>query len=517
MHTRTGIYGRYSDSNQDDGYSIEYQLSECQEYLDKQGLSLTKTYIDQAITGTKVAGREAFHELIHDVKNGLIDIIVVYKFNRLFRNAYESHKYRKLFKKHNVRLISITQLMDDETSAGRLMINVLADIDQFQSETISDFVKSSMREMAKQGYYTGGTVPYGYTLETVFDNGKKKKKKYIPDESEREVVKTLFELYADNHSLKYLQDYTKKIGVSSRSGKSFGITTIARMLRNDFYIGVLRYNAQGHEPIVVYDIIPPIIDKVLWNRVQQRHKSQNLVKPRKKKDLYSLTGKIMCGKCEKHFFGIRSASVQRGKKYEYRYYVCSTSKTYSECNCKRIRKDYLEELALNEIKKHILNEKAIEQIANEIMAQLTQNPDGQRNKLKELKKELSTVKSQISELLELRSLKLVNNAYVAEHMARYEERAKELDVQILAIEHQAKTELTHSMIVDYLNKMLSISDTTDDEVLQTIFNNFVDKIIIDNETIEVFLFVSPNSNRFEYKVSLGQPKCTKYSNIKRPQ
>lgn len=517
MQPRTGLYVRYSDTNQDHGYSIEYQLSECQDYLNKQGLPLTKTYIDQAITGTKVAGREAFHELVHDVKNGLIDVIIVYKFSRIFRNAYESHKYRKLFKKHNVRLISITQLMDDETSAGRLMINVLADIDQFQSETISDFVKSSMREMAKQGYFTGGTVPYGYKLETVFDNGKKQKKKYVPDEFEKEVVKHLFELYADNYSLKYLQDYTKSIGASSRSGKSFGITSIARMLRNDFYIGVLRYNAQGHEPIVVYDVIPPIIDQVLWDRVQQRHKSKRRLKPRKRKDLYSLTGKIICGKCGKHFFGIRSASVQRGKKYDYKYYVCSTSKTYAECSCKRIRKDYLEDTVLTEIKKHILNEKAIYQIANDIIVKLGENPEGQKVKLKELRKEQATVKSQITELLELRSLKLVNNAYVAEHMKKYEERAKEIDIQIMSIEQQTKTVLSHAMIVDYLNKMLSISDTTDDEVLQTIFNNFVDKIVIDNETIEVFLFVSPSADQFVYNRPSGQPKWSLYTKTNRPK
>jgi site-specific DNA recombinase len=516
MHIRVGLYARYSDTKQDDGYSIEYQMSECQEYLNKQGLSLTKTYIDQAITGTKVAGREAFHELINDVKNELIDVVVVYKFSRIFRNAYESHKYRKMFKKHNVKLISVTQLVDDETSSGQLMIGVMANIDEYQSAVISDHVKSAMREMVSEGFFAGGTVPYGYKLEVV-QYGKKVRKRYVPDEYEKEVVKKLFELYADNYSLKYLQDYTKSIGAATRQGKSFGTTSIARMLRNDFYIGVLRYNAQGHEPIVVYDIIPPIIDKVLWDRVQKRHKSQNYVRPRKRKDLYSLTGKIICGKCKKHFFGIRSASVQRGKKYDYKYYVCSTSKTYAECSCKRIRKDFLEETVLNEIKNHILNEKAIYQIANEIISKLGENPDSQKSKLKQLKKELSTIKSQISELLELRSLRLVNNAYVAEHMAKYEERAKELDVQILSIEQQTKTAISHAMIVDYLNKMLTISDTTDDEVLQTIFNNFVDKIVIDNEEIKIYLFVSPTADKIVYKVPHGQPKWSLYKNIKRQQ
>ena len=511
---RIGIYGRYSDSNQDDGFSIEYQLSECTDYMNKHGMELHKTYIDQAVTGTKVAGRDAFHELVHDVKNDLIDVIVVYKFSRIFRNAYESHVYRKLFEQHGVKLISVTQQVDDETSSGKLMIGVMANIDEYQSAVISDHVKSAMREMVSEGFFAGGTVPYGYKLETV-QHGKKTRKKYVPDEFEKEVVNKLFELYADNYSLKYLQDYTKSIGAAARSGKPFSIQTIARMLRNDFYIGVLRYNAQGHEPIVVHDIILPIIDRVLWDRVQYRHKRQKHVRPRNRKDLYSLTGKIVCGKCGAHFFGIRSASTQRGKYYDYKYYVCSESKTYKTCSCKRVRKDFLEKAVLDEIKRYILNEKAIYQIANEIIVKLGENPDVQKNRFKELKKELATVKSQISELLDLKSLKLIDNVYLVEHMKPLQERAKELEVQIYAIEQQTKMTITHAMIVDYLNKMMDISDTTDDEVLQTIFNNFVEKIVIDNEEIKIHLFVSPFVDKFEYKVSQGQPSVTICSKIKR--
>lgn len=514
LGSRIGIYGRYSDSNQDDGFSIEYQLSECTDFLNKHGMELHKTYIDQAVTGTKVAGRDAFHELIHDVKNDLIDVIVVYKFSRIFRNAFESHKYRQLFKKHGVKLISVTQQVDDETSSGKLMIGVMANIDEYQSAVISDHVKSAMREMVSEGFFAGGTVPYGYKLETV-QHGKKTRKRYVPDEFEREVVKKLFELYADNYSLKYLQDYTKSIGAAARSGKPFSIQTIARMLRNDFYIGVLRYNAQGHEPIVVNDIIPPIIDRMLWDRVQQRHKNRNYVRPRKRKDLYSLTGKIVCGKCGAHFFGIRSTSMQRGKKYDYKYYVCSTSKTYHACSCKRVRKDFLEKAVLDEIKKYILNEKAIYQIANEIIVKLGENPDAQKKKHKDLKKELATVKSQISELLDLKSLKLVDNVYLVEHMKPLQEKAKELEVQIYAIEQQTKMTISHAMIVDYLNKMMDISDTTDDEVLQTIFNNFVEKIVIDNEEIKIYLFVSPFVDMFAYNTSRGQPQWSQYTIIKR--
>ena len=170
---------------------------------------------------------------------------------------------------------------------------------------------------------------------------------------------------------------------------------------------------------------------------------------------------------------------------------------------------------MGEIKKYILNEKAIYQIANEIVAKLGENPDGQKNKFKELKKELTTVKSQISELLDLKSLKLVDNVYLVEHMKPLQERAKELEMQIYAIEQQTKMTISHAMIVDYLNKMMNISDTTDDEVLLTIFNNFVEKIVIDNEEIKIHLFVSPFVDMFVYNTSQGQPQFTVGTIIKR--
>ena len=175
----------------------------------------------------------------------------------------------------------------------------------------------------------------------------------------------------------------------------------------------------------------------------------------------------------------------------------------------------LEKAVLDEIKKHILNEKAIYQIANEIIVKLGENPDAQKSKHKEFKKELTTVKSQISELLRLKSLKLVTDAYLIEEMKPLEARAKELEIQIYAIEQQTKMTITHAMVVDYLNKMMDISDTTDDEVLQTIFNSFVEKIIVDNEEIKIYLFVSLYDNNFVDKLSHGQPRVNLYKKIKR--
>lgn len=510
---RTDTYIRYSDHKQDDGFSVEYQMTEIEEFMYKNGLELRKHHIDQAISGTKVAGREAFFELIHDVKEGLVDVIVVYKLNRIFRNAYESQKYRKLFKKYNVKLMSVTQQIDEDTSAGRLMTNVLSDIDQYQSETISDHVKSSMREMARQGYFTGGTVPFGYTLEFI-ENGKKPRKKYKPDETESAVVHKLFELYADGYSLRYLQTYLIDNGYLTRQGKQFGITTIARILGNDFYIGTLRYSTQGYEDIVVENAVPPIIEADLWRRVQERKNANKQVQPRKRKRLYALTGKIFCGVCGEHFYGMQSGSTQNGKYYAYRYYVCSKRKGYQACHCDRIRKDYIEDVVLQEIKRRILNEDAITRLASEISALCSSSPSELSAEIKNLSKRKNELEKGIDLLLEMRLAGEMSADILKKKSVVLEAELAETINQIFALEERRKNSVTPESVEKYLRSMLDHADSTDDEVLKNLFDNFVDRIVIDNDTVDVTLVVRPSA-RIAYKTTSGHPQVTQSAIHKR--
>lgn len=510
---RVRTYIRYSDHKQDDGFSVEYQMTEIEEFLFRNALELHKHHIDQATTATKVAGREAFFELVHDVKDGLVDIIVVYKLNRIFRNAYESQKYRKLFQKHGVKLMSVTQQIDEDTSAGRLMTNVLSDIDQYQSETISDHVKSSMREMARQGYFTGGTVPFGYTLE-VQENGKKQRKKYIPDENEKAVVKRIFELYADNYSLRYLQQYLTENGYKTRQNKQFGITTIARMLGNDFYIGTLRYSTQGYEDIVIENAVPSIIEADLWRRVQERKKANKQVAPRKRKSLYALTGKIYCGLCGQHFYGMQSGSKQNGIYYAYRYYVCSKRKGYQTCECDRIRKDYLENIILQEIKKRILNEEALKRLAGEISALCSTTPGELTKEKKSLLKRQTTLESQIDTLLEMRLAGEMSADILKKKSVVIEAEIAEIKNALFSIDERIKNSVTAESVEKYLRSMLAHAESTDDEILKHLFDNFVDKVVIDNERVDVSLIVRP-FGRVAYKKTSGQPHVLLYANYKR--
>ena len=512
---RVRTYIRYSDHKQDDGFSVEYQIAEIEDFLYKNALELHKHHIDQATTATKVAGREAFFELVQDVKDGLVDIIVVYKLNRIFRNAYESQKYRKLFQKHGVKLMSVTQQIDEDTSAGRLMTNVLSDIDQYQSETISDHVKSSMREMARQGYFTGGTVPFGYTLD-IIENGKKQRKKYVPHETEKKVVQKIFKLYADNYSLRYLQQYLTDNGFLTRQGKQFGLTTIARMLANDFYIGTLRYSTQGYEDIIIENAVSPIIDADLWHKVQERKNANKQVAPRKRKRLYSLTGKIFCRLCGAHFYGMQSGSHQNGKYYAYRYYVCSNRKGYQNCNCNRIRKDYLENAVLQEIKKRVLNDDAIKRLSAEISALCNTTPTEISNEIKRLSKLKNTLENDIDELLDMRLAKEITPERFKQKTAVKEVELLEVKNELFALEERLKNSITAESVETYLRSMLAHAESTDDEILKHLFDNLVEKIVIDNERVDVALIVRP-LGRLAYKKTSGHPHVLLSANYKRAE
>lgn len=256
-------YIRYSDHKQDDGFSIEYQTTEVQDFAERNGIEIDKYFIDKAQTATKVAGREEFFALIDDVKAGKIKSIIVYKLSRIFRNSLESAKYRELFRKQGVKLMSVTESVDEETSSGRFQTNIMASVDQYQSETISDHVKSSMREMARQGYYTGGTVKYGFALKEI-PNGQKIRKAYIPHPTESDIVQRIFRMYAEGKSFPMIRDTLNEEGIKTKKGGKWYVAILQKIIEDDMYMGVYRFKTKGYDDIVVENKIPIIVDKMLW-------------------------------------------------------------------------------------------------------------------------------------------------------------------------------------------------------------------------------------------------------------
>lgn len=487
---RVRAYLRYSSHNQDDGYSIEYQTTEIQEFAKKNGFEIEKMHIDQAQTATKTAGRDEFFALMNAVKNNEVDIIIVYKTSRIFRNSYESHKYRNLFIKHNVKFISATQTIDESTPEGRFMASTIANVDQYQAETTSDHVKSSMREMARQGYYTGGRVLFGYGLKS-FEHGGRIRKKYTPNPDEVKIVNLLFNMFAKGNSVVEIMNYFIKNNIKNRRGKYFNEQNLRSMLKNDCYIGTMRYKVKDYDEIVTENAHPAIISENLWNAVQHEFAKKKPVKPKKKKYNYSLTGKVFCGHCDTHFFGTSSTAVRGEYRYTYHSYVCRQKRNFRTCENPQIKKELLESIALEAIQKKILNEKCIDHIVSQTVIEYENAPSTVQGKIKELNQRKNEINKQLNILVDMRLNNEIPSDIIIQRSKPLQQELLEIEKHLFVCEEQKTNSITPDEVKSFLLEMMKLSNETSEKVKHILFNHFIEKIVVSRHEVAIKLRVSP--------------------------
>ncbi len=506
---RVRAYLRYSSHNQDDGFSIEYQSTEIQEFAHKNGFEIEKMHIDQAQTATKTAGRDEFFALMDAVKRNEVDVIVVYKTSRIFRNSYESHKYRELFKKHNVKFISVTQNIDESTAEGRFMASTIANVDQYQAETTSDHVKSSMREMARQGYYTGGRVLFGYNLES-FEHGGRIRKKYTPNDEQAKIVKILFEMFAKGNSVVEIMNHFMQKDYRNNYGKFFNEQNLRNMLKNDCYVGVIRYKVQDHDEIVTENAHPAIISENLWNAVQHEFSKKKPVKPRKKKYSYSLTGKVFCGHCGTHFFGCSSTAVRGKHRYTYHSYVCRKKRNFRNCENPQIKKELLEDIALEAIKMKILNEDCINHIVNMTVEEYENAPSNVQWKIRDLNKRKTDINKQLNILTDMRLNGEMSGDILKQRSVPLQQELLEIEKHIFVFEEQKSTSITPDEVKSFLLDMLKKSDDASESAKKILFNHFIENIVVSRHEVKVNLRVF-SSEKLAYNSNIATPIFSLYA------
>jgi DNA invertase Pin-like site-specific DNA recombinase len=133
--------------------------------------------------------RPTLQELLEDIKQGKVDMVLVYKIDRLTRSPKDFYQLIELFERYKADFVSITERFDTSTPAGRLLRNIMLTFAQFERELASERTRDKMLQRAQKGMWNGGLVPYGY---------KAIDKKLIPDEKEAEAVRLMFETYVEN-------------------------------------------------------------------------------------------------------------------------------------------------------------------------------------------------------------------------------------------------------------------------------------------------------------------------------
>ena len=355
---RCAIYTRKSSEEglEQDFNSLDAQREAGEAYIKSQrheGWELITTkYDDGGYSGGNM-DRPALKNLLFDISAGKIDVVVVYKVDRLSRALSDFAKIVDVFDKQSVSFVSVTQQFNTTTSMGRLTLNMLLSFAQFEREVTGERIRDKVAASKKKGMWMGGPLSIGYD---VID------RKLIINEYEAEIVRFIYTRFLELNGapLKTLlqelkqKDYRNKSWISKVGnnivGKDFTLNQISQILRKPIYIGKIKHKDK------IYDgEHKAIISQEIWDQVQERLVKTAFVKnPVANSERPKLAGKIY------DYLGNKlsptySYKYYDGKKYKMKYYVnreiCKTGKTDSQF--KRIRADNIDSVVENELLKII--------------------------------------------------------------------------------------------------------------------------------------------------------------------
>lgn len=272
---RCAIYTRKStEHNLDLAFnSLDAQREACEAYIKSQaheGWSLIgDRYDDGGLSGASLQ-RPALQQLLDAVRARRIDIIVVYKVDRLTRSLADFAKLVELFDEHGVSFVSVTQSFNTTTSMGRLTLNVLLSFAQFEREVIGERVRDKIAASKTKGLWVGGPVPLGYRSE---------KKQLVMVEQEATLVRRIFQLYLDLGSVGAVAETLGREGIVTRLGHRFRVGMLAHLLKNRFYLGEIVWHGVSHRgahvPIVTVEIFDAVQRHLAAAAIERKGRSAN--------------------------------------------------------------------------------------------------------------------------------------------------------------------------------------------------------------------------------------------------
>ena len=344
------IYARYSSDSQREE-SIEGQLRECTAFAEKNGITILRHYIDRAFSA-KTDNRPEFQEMIKDSSKKLFDMIIVWKLDRFARNRYDSARYKAQLKKNGVKVVSATETISDGAE-GILLESMLEGMAEYYSADLAEKVVRGMTENALKCKYNGGTPPLGYVIDS--------EQYFQIDPLTAPFVLEAFKRYDEGATMTQIRDWLNEKGIKNTRRQEMTYNSIQHMLNSGRYIGEYSYRE-----VIIPDGIPAIVPKDLFDRVQEKMaKNKKAPARHKAEDDYLLTTKLFCGYCGAYLCG-ESGTSRTGLVHHY-YKCVSVKKKRAECHKKPVKKQWIEDLVVDETMKMVMDDKAIEAIVSMLM------------------------------------------------------------------------------------------------------------------------------------------------------
>ncbi|MGY2991528.1 site-specific DNA recombinase [Mesorhizobium sp. URHB0026] len=256
---RCAVYTRKSS---EEGLDMEFnsldaQRESCEAYVVSQraeGWVLVPDHYDDGGISGATLERPGLKRLLRDVELGLVDVVVVYKIDRLSRSLMDFSKLVDVFDANDVTFVSITQSFSTTTSMGRLTLNILLSFAQFEREVIGERIRDKFAASRRKGMWMGGNVPFGYRVEN---------RKLLVHDEEAATVRMIFERFLQIGSATILARTLNAEGFSRKKGKAFDKGLLYKLLSNRVYVG-----EAVHKGTSFPGEHQAIISRELWDKVR---------------------------------------------------------------------------------------------------------------------------------------------------------------------------------------------------------------------------------------------------------
>src|SRR5215471_1226597 len=317
---RCAVYTRKSSEHglEQDFNSLDAQREAAEAYIKSQaheGWRLLKArYDDGGISGGTLE-RPALQSLLADIKSRKVDVVVVYKVDRLTRSLADFAKLVELFEAHGVSFVAVTQQFNTTTSMGRLTLNVLLSFAQFERELAGERIRDKFAASRRRGMWMGGTIPLGYDV---------RERKLVINEEEAERVRLIFRQYLAIGCVSKLREDLDRREVRSKQrvltsggvlgGGSFDRGALYHLLQNRIYRGEV-----VHKGAVYPGKHGAIVDERLWSAVQDRLTENRATRRKSRVETGALLGGLIYD--DRGNTMSPTYSIRRGNRY--RYYISS--------------------------------------------------------------------------------------------------------------------------------------------------------------------------------------------------
>lgn len=472
-NVRVAIYIRVSTQEQaEEGHSIPMQTDRLKKYCEAKGWVVANSYTDPGYSGGNI-NRPALSKMISDIGSGNIDMVLVYKLDRLSRSQKDTlYLIEDVFLKNNVDFVSMNENFDTSTPFGRAMIGILSVFAQLEREQIKERMAMGHIGRAKEGYWHGGSgAPIGYD----FIDGE-----LVINEYEAMQIREIFDLFLKGNTIHGITDIMKSKYNNRYSGwNNHG--TVGKILKNSVYIGKIKYKGKEyngqHEPIISLNT---------FDAVQKRYSEyeRGLTNSQKSpfKGKHLLSGLLFCGNCGARYF---TKCIYSKKFGTYYYYICYSRdgnremKKIEHCKSPNYKEDMLNDIVISAVLKLAANPDSIDTIKKT----QEKTPD---NELLVINKRLSEIDKQTNKLMDLYQLDSISLADITSRIEPLHKERQMLENELNELTVKKTPCLTTSEAKSIIKTAKVIFEEGTYDEKRNLIDTLISKVVILSNGIDIY-------------------------------